>query len=98
MKKIYLFRIFAKLHVLIIVLTLCGGVIAKVLNLSESFGIVGPLYIIMGSFCYVIFFKIFAVNGTVITKSTPGIQNKVYYFSSTVVLICLLLALTVLFE
>lgn len=73
----------AKLHVIIIVLTLCGGIIGKILR-SDLFRIIAGFYFIFGNVLYVFIFNVLNEKKITVTKTTSGFHNKVYYFANTI--------------
>ena len=78
MKKI------ARIHITIIFCLLFLGVISKLfridlLNILKN--LIVP-YIFIGNFIYWILFKKSNKNYEIITKSTPGCENQLYYISS----------------
>ncbi|MEG0516334.1 MAG: hypothetical protein RR523_11845 [Cetobacterium sp.] len=92
-KKLILI-ILAKIHISILIFTLFGGIIEKIFNFNFNlFRIIGILYFIIGNISYTLIFKILSKNKVIITKATSGFQNKVYYFSSTITMLILLLGI-----
>lgn len=77
MKKI------AKIHVFIMISTFFLAVMNKIFQIDflNMFKVLGPLYFFVGNFFYWILFKKIKGN-LLITKSTPGIENQLYYISS----------------
>lgn len=75
--------ILAKLHVIIMVLTLCGGIIGKILR-SDLFRIIAGFYFIFGNVLYVFIFNVLNDKKITVTKTTSGFHNKVYYFANTI--------------
>lgn len=85
--------ILAKIHISILIFILCGGIIGKIFNF-DTLRVIGVLYFIIGNIFYTFIFKILSKNKVIITKTTSGFQNKVYYFSSTITMLILLLGIT----
>lgn len=77
MKKI------AKIHIFIIISTFFLGAMSKIFQIDflNMFKVLGPLYFFIGNFFYWILFKKIKGN-LLITKSTPGLENQLYYISS----------------
>lgn len=77
MKKI------AKIHVFIMISTFFLAVMSKIFQIDflNMFKVLGPLYFFVGNFFYWILFKKIKGN-LLIIKSTPGIENQLYYISS----------------
>ena len=62
--------IVAKIHVIIMTLTLCGGIVG--------------IYFIFGNLLYTFIFNVLSEKKIIVTKITSGFHNKVYYFASTI--------------
>lgn len=75
--------ILAKIHVIIMTLALCGGIIGKILRL-DLFRIIAGIYFIFGNVLYTFIFNVLNEKKIIVTKTTLGFHNKVYYFASTI--------------
>lgn len=75
--------ILAKLHVIIMILTLCGGIIGKILRL-DMFRIIAGFYFIFGNVVYVFIFNVLNEKKLTVTKTTSEFHNKIYYFTNTI--------------
>lgn len=75
--------VLAKIHVIIMILTLCGGIIGKILRL-DMFRIIAGFYFIFGNVVYVFIFNVLNEKKLTATKTTSGFHNKIYYFINTI--------------
>ena len=88
--------ILAKIYVITTLLTFCGGIIGKIFN-YDLFRMIGVLYFIIASILYTLIFKILNEDKIIITKTSSGFQNRVYYFTSTITMLILLIGITMFF-
>lgn len=82
--------IIAKIHVIIMILTLCGGITGKILRL-DIFRIIAGFYFIFVNAVYIFIFNVLNENKLTVTKTTSGFYNKVYYFTNTIISLIIVL-------
>ena len=75
--------ILAKIHVIIMTLILCGGIVGIILRF-DLFRIIAVIYFIFGNLLYTFIFNVLSEKKIIVTKITSGFHNKVYYFASTI--------------
>ena len=77
----------ARFHIIIFIILFIFASIEKINNIAFNFLIYKRaffIYFIFGNLFYTIIFKFFYKPKNLnILKTTPGIENKVYYFTST---------------
>ncbi|BBA50787.1 hypothetical protein FV113G1_11360 [Fusobacterium varium] len=84
--------ILAKIHVIIMVLTLCGGIVGKILKF-DLFRIIAGFYFVFGNVLYTFIFNVLSEKKIIVTKTTLGFHNKVYYFASTITSLIIVLVI-----
>lgn len=75
--------VLAKIHVIIMILTLYGGIIGKILRL-DMFRIIAGFYFIFRNVVYVFIFNMLNEKKLTVTKTTSEFHNKIYYFTNTI--------------
>lgn len=73
-------------------LTLCGGIVGKILRF-DLFRIIANFYFMFGSVLYTFIFNMLSEKKIIVTKTTSGFHNKVYYFASTITSLIIMLVI-----